>query len=70
MCLPYAAAQGECWAIRKHQDTALGVGKCSLRPGKARAGLEIPRSAMRLGLWGSQTFRHPGMAGYLRRAEN
>jgi hypothetical protein len=59
-----------CWAVRKPRGTALGVGKCSLRCGKAEASLGVPKPAVRLELWGSQTLGHSGTAGSYRRAEN
>lgn len=52
--------------VQKHSS---GVGKHSLRCGKARAVSEDPVPETRLGLWGSQLLGNAGIAGSLRIAE-
>lgn len=49
-------------------DTALRVGKCSLR--KTRIGSGVPGPAIRPGQWGSQILRHPGTNESLGKAKN
>lgn len=61
---------GVCWAIEYDWDNTLGVEKQSLRCKKARDGLVVLEPARRLGLSGSQAFRHPGTTGSYGRAEN
>ena len=47
-----------------------GNAVCSLRHGKAGAGLGVPSPAMIPGPWDSQALRHPGTTGNLGFAEN
>ena len=69
MLIPRCLWDG-CWAVWKLQDTTLGMGKHSLRCGKAGAGSGVPGPATRLGLWGSQTLGHPSTAGSHVRAKH
>jgi hypothetical protein len=51
---------GWCWAIGKHQKTALGMIKHSLKWGTCQTALGVPGPVMRPGLPVSQALRHPG----------
>jgi hypothetical protein len=55
---------------RKHQDTALGVGKHSLRFRKLELVQGFPEACDKAGLWGSQTLGRPDTTGNHGRAEN
>lgn len=58
--LPHASTGVGTGLYKKHQDTAPGGGRYSLRYQKAGASLGFPEPVMRPGLSGSQALGHPG----------
>ena len=59
MLIPFCHWGGS-QAILKHCGVVPVVGKLSMICGKAGPGLGFPRPEMRLRLWGSYAFGHPG----------